>query len=74
MNYRLLNKNLKTIKIFGVMERRDVMVTVRREKLREDAEPEVSVYLLNMVQYLAESQSKKHGPGIKLLIEINLTS
>lgn len=65
---------MKTIKIFGVMERRDVMVTVRRAKLKEDAEPEVSVYVRNMVQYLAESQSKKHSPGIKLLIEINLTS
>lgn len=55
MNYRLLNKILKTIKIFGVMGRRDVMVTVRREKLKEDAAPEVPVYLRNMVQDPAES-------------------
>lgn len=74
MNYMLLNKNLKIRKIFGVMERRDVMVTVRSEKLKEDTQLKISVYLRNMVQYLAESQSKKQGPGVKLLIEINLTS
>lgn len=59
------------------MERRDVMGIVRRERIKGDTKPEGNVsvfYLFPHGSVYSRSQSKKHGPGITQVIEINLTT